>query len=102
MCGTTLYVALEVYEGKPYDTKVDMYSFGLMMWEMWFGERVFSELRSLIPREFFRRIKDENYRPQTPRSDGRFIPNPPPAQWDRAHDILLAHRTMPETNGKRM
>ncbi|KAJ7392762.1 hypothetical protein OS493_010417 [Desmophyllum pertusum] len=48
MCGTTLYaVAPEVYEGKPYDTKVDMYSFGLMMWEMWFGERVFSELNHL-------------------------------------------------------
>ena len=81
VCGTTLYMAPEVYEGKPYDSQVDMYSFGLMMWEMWFGKRVFSELRSLIPREFFRRIKDENYRPQTPRSDGRFIPNPPPAQW---------------------
>ena len=27
-------------EKKIYDFKVDMYSFGLMMWEMWFGERV--------------------------------------------------------------
>ncbi|KAJ7392750.1 hypothetical protein OS493_010405 [Desmophyllum pertusum] len=82
MCGTTLYVAPEVHEGKPYDTKVDMYSFGLMMWEMWFGERVFSELKSPVAqKEFFRGIKDENYRPQTPRSDGRFVPNPPPAQW---------------------
>ena len=27
-------------EQKIYDSKVDMYSFGLMMWEMWFGERV--------------------------------------------------------------
>ncbi|KAJ7392752.1 hypothetical protein OS493_010407 [Desmophyllum pertusum] len=82
VCGTTLYMAPEVYEGESYDTKVDMYSFGLMMWEMWFGKRVFFELNSSVtPREFFRRIKDENYRPQTPRSDGRFVPNPPPAQW---------------------
>ena len=27
-------------EQKIYDSKVDMYSFGLMMWEMWFGEIV--------------------------------------------------------------
>ena len=78
VCGTVLYMAPEVLEGKSYDTKVDMYSFGLIMWEMWFGKRVFSELSR---EEFRRRIKDENYRPQTPRSDGRFIPNPPPAQW---------------------
>ena len=81
MCGTILYMAPEVYERKSYDTKVDMYSFGLIVWEMWFGERVFSELKSSVAQiEFFRRIKDENYRPKTPRSDGRFIPNPPPAQ----------------------
>ena len=76
--GTTLYMAPEVMEGKVYTTKVDIYSFGLMMWEMWFGRRVFSELRS---DEFFRRIKEEHYRPQIPRGDGRFIPNLPPAEW---------------------
>ena len=78
-----LYMAPEVFEGKSYDTKVDMYSFGLMMWEMWFGKQAFSELicLNLSREEFRRRIKDENYRPQTPTSDGRFTPNPPPAQW---------------------
>ena len=83
VCGTNLYMAPEVYEGKSYDTKVDMYSFGLIMWEMWFGKRVFSELiyLNLSREEFRRRIKDENYRPQTPRSDGRFTPNLPPPQW---------------------
>ena len=75
-------MAPEVYDRKSYDTKVDMYSFGLIVWEMWFGKRVFSELSSsLDEREFFRRIKYENYRPQTPRRDGRLIPNPPSAQW---------------------
>ncbi|KAJ7392761.1 hypothetical protein OS493_010416 [Desmophyllum pertusum] len=50
VCGTILYMAPEVHDRKSYDTKMDMYSFGLMMWEMWFGKRVFSELRSIIPR----------------------------------------------------
>ena len=77
-------MAPEVYEGKSYCAKVDIYSFGLIMWEMWFGQKVFSELRSLSRRVFFRRII-ENYRPQTPRGDvrGRLIPNPPPAQWNK-------------------
>ena len=83
VCGTMHYMAPEVHEGKSYCTLADMYSFGLMMWEMWFGKRVFSELHyeSLNRGEFLRRIKEENYRPQTPRSRERFVPNPPPAQW---------------------
>ena len=78
ICGTILYMAPEVYEGKPYCMKADMYSFGLVMWEMWFGKTVFSELSK---NEFLRRIGEENCRPQTPQSDGSFVPNPPPAQW---------------------
>lgn len=80
VCGTMLYMAPEVHEGKPYCTKADMYSFGLVMWEMWFGKRVFSELsfRSLGLSDFLRGIREGNYRPQTPRSGSRFIPNLPP------------------------
>lgn len=73
MCGTQPYMAPEVMEGKLYSTKVDIYSFGLMMWEMWFGKPVFTELRR---EEVFRRIKDEHYRPQIPRNG-----NLPPAIW---------------------
>jgi len=83
VCGTILYMAPEVHEGKSYCTMADMYSFGLMMWEMWFGKRVFSEVRYsyLNYGEFLRRIREDNYRPQTPSSAGKFAPNPPPAQW---------------------
>lgn len=81
VCGTPLYMAPEEHDAKPYCTKADMYSFGLMMWEMWLGKRVFSELLHLSRDQFFRRIKEENYRPQTPRSGGRFYPNLPPAKW---------------------
>ena len=73
MCGTPLYMAPEVMEGKLHSAKVDIYSFGLMMWEMWFGKRVFIELRR---EDIYRRIKDEHYRPQIPK-DG----NLPPAEW---------------------
>ena len=83
ICGTILYMAPEVHEGKPYCTMADMYSFGLVMWEMWFGKRVFSEVSYsyLSYGEFLRRIREENFRPQTPSSAGKFDPNLPPAQW---------------------
>ena len=42
-------MAPEVDEGKAYDSKADMYSFGLMMWEMWFGKRAPDDLSSLSP-----------------------------------------------------
>ena len=34
VCGTPLYMAPEVMEGKLHSAAVDIYSFGLMMWEM--------------------------------------------------------------------
>ena len=82
VCGTILYMAPEVHEGKPYCTKADMYSFGLLMWEMWFGKRVFSELsyQNLGLSDFLRRISEGNYRPRTPRSGRGFNPNLPPTQ----------------------
>lgn len=46
-CGTLLYSAPEVKDGQVYDTKADMYSFGMIMWEMWYAETAFqSDLTS--------------------------------------------------------
>ena len=59
MCGTPLYMAPEVHEGKVYDSKVDMYSFGLMMWEMWFGKKAPIDLSSLSPDGVSRRFHRE-------------------------------------------
>ena len=75
--GTPLYMAPEVHEGKVYDSKADIFSFGLMMWEMWFGERVPHELSSLRQDEVFRRIEKTKYR-----GEGRGVTfNSPPAKW---------------------
>lgn len=35
------YLAPEVLEGRIYDSKAEMYSFGLMLWELWYGEVAF-------------------------------------------------------------
>ena len=41
VCGTPLYLAPEVYSGHIYNSKADMYSFGFVLWELWYGERAF-------------------------------------------------------------
>ena len=44
MAGTPNFVAPEVITSTVYDNKADMYSFGIMMWEMWYGRRAFLEV----------------------------------------------------------
>ena len=38
----TFYIAPEVIRSGFYDSKADIYSFDIMPWEMWFGERTFT------------------------------------------------------------
>ena len=45
IAGTPAFVAPEVITSRVYDNKADMYSFGIMMWEMWYGRRAFLEVR---------------------------------------------------------
>ena len=41
VCGTSIYLAPEVFEGRVYNSKSDMYSFGYVLWELWYGETAF-------------------------------------------------------------
>ena len=61
-------------EQKIYDSKVDMYSFGLMMWEMWFGEIVPSKPFCMSQDEVTRQIEVKKQG-----REGRLYP--PPAKW---------------------
>ena len=40
-CGTLLYLAPEVLDGQLHDSKSDMYSFGIILWEMWYAMTAF-------------------------------------------------------------
>lgn len=45
LAGTLAYIAPEVFHSKVYDSKVDIYSFGVILWEMWYGQHAFAEVK---------------------------------------------------------
>lgn len=48
LAGTPIYMAPEIFtESEIYGAPVDVYSLGLIMWELWYGERVFTEVDSI-------------------------------------------------------
>jgi len=61
--GTPIYIAPEVFHSKVYDSKADIYSLGIMMWEMWYGERAFANVQAESLQEFFRWV-DAGNRPE--------------------------------------
>ena len=40
VCGTPVYMAPEVFWEKDYNEKVDMFAFGMVLWELWYGKCV--------------------------------------------------------------
>ena len=44
MAGTPGFVAPEVIKSSVYDNKADLYSFGIMMWEIWYGRRALMDV----------------------------------------------------------
>ena len=41
VAGTYFYMAPEVFDSKNYDKKADIYSLGIVLWEMWYGRRAY-------------------------------------------------------------
>ena len=46
-CGTTCYAAPEVLEGAEYNKAADIYSLGIILWELWYGRLVYDEMSSV-------------------------------------------------------
>jgi receptor-interacting serine/threonine-protein kinase 5 len=38
--GTPLYMAPEVLKEEKYDRTADMFSYGILLWEIWYGNRI--------------------------------------------------------------
>lgn len=58
-------MAPEVLHGRAYDSKADIYSLGIMLWEMWYGKRAFLDMEMVITLlEQFRKLLDDGCRPE--------------------------------------
>ena len=58
-------MAPEVLRSEMNDSKADIYSFGIMLWEIWFGRRAFADIEydSSDPLDFFNLV-GEGSRPK--------------------------------------
>lgn len=65
VAGTYVYMAPEVLHGRAYGSKADIYSLGIMLWEMWYGKRAFHDMHMAItPLEQFCNSVDDGCRPE--------------------------------------
>ncbi|XP_013408025.1 fibroblast growth factor receptor 4-like isoform X1 [Lingula anatina] len=75
LCGTIAYSAPEVLAGMAYNKQADLYSFGLILWEMWYGVKVFPDLHA-NHFEFMQYVLD-GMRPEFTMRNR----SPPPKEW---------------------
>ena len=74
LAGTPAYIAPEVFHSNLYDSKADIYSFGIMLWEMWYGRQAFAEFKGTIAGFFS--LADKGYRPGDVKGERK-----PPSTW---------------------
>ncbi|GBG74265.1 hypothetical protein CBR_g18676 [Chara braunii] len=70
--GTPAYMARELLAGKPYNERVDVYSFGIVLWEMMAREVPFDGLDYA---DICKKVVEEKKRPPIPLSCSRAIAN---------------------------
>lgn len=62
--GTPLYMAPEIIRKDKYDFKVDVYAFGILMYEVLTGEYIFKDIINLGTQYFYSEIARGNYQPK--------------------------------------
>ena len=76
LAGTPVYMAPEVRHSRVYDSKADIYSLGLIMWEMWYGQRAFADYPGKTLLDFIKWV--EGNRPVHKQGYKR-----PPSFWEQ-------------------
>ncbi|XP_061179749.1 uncharacterized protein LOC133188377 [Saccostrea echinata] len=72
--GTPVTMAPEVFEGQIYNTSADIFGVGIMVWEMWYGRKVFSEdfYRDVIKN--YQSVKEHVIGGERPKLDQKYAP----------------------------
>ncbi|KAJ7392775.1 hypothetical protein OS493_010431 [Desmophyllum pertusum] len=63
LAGTPVYIAPEVFHNEVYDNKADIYSLGIILWEMWYGQQAYADAKVLTPTALFNLI-EKGHRPE--------------------------------------
>ena len=63
LAGSPAYIAPEVFKSQLYNSKADIYSLGIMLWEIWYGGRAFARTESVSLEDFFTMV-DNGGRPE--------------------------------------
>lgn len=53
IAGSPVYIAPEVFQSQLYDSKADIYSLGIILWEVWYGEQAFARIGEVTLQHFF-------------------------------------------------
>ena len=75
--GTPVYIAPEVLRSEIYEFSADIYSLGIMLWEMWYGQPTLTSIKFKPFAEFCNLIVNEGRRPE---HDNECRAPPPPWQ----------------------
>ncbi|KAJ7392777.1 hypothetical protein OS493_010434 [Desmophyllum pertusum] len=62
LAGTPVYIAPEVFHNEVYDNKADIYSLGIILWEMWYGQQAYAGVKVPTLEAFFKLI-EKGHRP---------------------------------------
>ena len=93
LAGTPAYMAPEVFRSEIYEFSADIYSFGIMLWEMWYGKPAFTNIKFTSLAEFFNLIVNEGCRPEHDNKCRR-----PPTYWQEL--MMMYWETDPNKRNK--
>jgi serine/threonine protein kinase len=71
--GAWQWMSPEAQMGSDYSEKCDLYSFGIVVWEIFSGEFPFREFAATKEMQLFRGIREENLRPTIPSSVPKYV-----------------------------
>ena len=53
VCDASIYLPPEIFDGRVYNSKADIYSLGYVLWELWYGETAFGAALASKPLHIF-------------------------------------------------